>query len=220
MGSSRKLIGKALGEYKKLLFLTPIQKDILVGSILGDGNLRILKKEACLTISHGENQVEYLRWKYKIFQDWVLTEPRRELRKYYKNKRRYLISWRWSTISHSAITRYFHLFYANGKKRIPDEIDTILTSPLALAIWYMDDGSRKPCGKGAFLHTQSFSVTDQQKLIKCLKKNFGINLKLSSAGLSKKRRLFRLYITAGSFLYFRSLIKPYVLPEMLYKISS
>lgn len=219
MGSSRKLVGTVLSEYKKSLNLTPRQQDVLIGSILGDGNLRILKKEAFLTISHSEKQLKYVNWKYEVFRDWVLTEPREESRVYYKDNQRQLVSWRWSTVSHPVITNYYFLFYRNGVRMIPDEIDSILISPLTLAIWYMDDGSRKPYGKGAFLHTQSFSIPDQKKLMRCLIKNFGIKTKLSSAGLWKKRRLFRLYITAGSFLHFRSLVLPYILPSMMYKIS-
>ena len=117
------------------------------------------------------------------------------------------------------MTKYYNLFYPKDKKTIPNQIQSILISPLSLAVWYMDDGSRKPYGRGAFLHTESFSVGDQQKLIRALKKNFSIIAKLSSAGLSKGKRLFRLYITARSFLHFRDLILPYTLFSMQYKIS-
>lgn len=219
MGSSRKLIGKVLTEYKKSLELTPEQKDVLIGSILGDGNIRILKKQAFLTISHSEKQLEYVWWKYKIFQNWVLTKPRKEIRKYYKNRTRNLTSWRWSTISHPVITDFYNLFYPKGYKEIPNSIDLLLSSPLVLAIWYMDDGSRKPYGKGAFLHTQSFSIDNQIRLIRSLKKNFSIDARLSSAGLWQGKRLFRLYITAKSFLPFRNLIYPYIIPSLQYKLS-
>lgn len=219
MGSSRKLIGKALTDYKTSLMLTLDQKDVLIGSILGDGNLRILKQNAFLTISHSEKQKEYILWKYNLFRKWVLTYPRLEKRQYYKDSNRQLISWRWSTVSHKVFTYYHRLFYPQGKKLIPSSINRILVSPLTLAIWYMDDGSRKPYGKGAFLHTQSFTLDDQLKLIEVLGKNFSIDARISSAGLWKGRRLHRLYITAGSYLHFRNLVLPYILPSMLYKVS-
>lgn len=219
MGSSKKLFGKKLEAYKTQLKLSKFQHDVLIGSILGDGNIRVLGKEAFLTISHSEKQMKYVFWKYKIFQNWVLTKPRKEFRKYYKSPDRNLISWRFSTISHPIISDFYQQFYPSGKKSIPKSIDSILVSPLTLAIWYMDDGSRKPYGKGAFLHTQSFSIKDQRKLIKVLKKNFSICARLSSAGLWKGRRLYRLYITAGSFLNFRNLVLPYILPIFQYKLS-
>jgi hypothetical protein len=219
VGSSKNLSGKKLVEYKNLLALTKNQQDVLIGTILGDGNIRILKKEASLTVSHGEKQSDYVFWKYSVFRDWVLTKPRKETRQYYKNRERYLVSWKFSTISHPEITRYHKFFYPKDKKIIPSLIGSILISPLSLAVWYMDDGSRKPYGRGAFLHTESFLVNDQRKLIKVLKKNFSIIAKLSSAGLYEGKRLFRLYITAKSFPHFRNLVLPYILPSMQYKLS-
>lgn len=219
MGSSKNLFGKKLVEYKNLLTLIGFQQDVLIGTILGDGNIRILKKEAFLTVSHGEKQKDYVFWKYGVFRNWVLTKPREETRLYYKNRDKHLVSWRFSTISHPILTRYHDLFYPNGKKVIPSLIDSILISPLTLAVWYMDDGSRKPYGRGAFLHTQSFSVDGQVKLIQILKKNFSVIARLSSAGLWKGKRYYRLYITAKSFPHFRNLVLPYILPSMRYKIS-
>lgn len=181
--------------------------------------LKINKREAFLTVSHSEKQKDYVFWKYGIFRNWVLTKPRKEVRYYYKNREMQLASWRFSTVSHSEITKYYNLFYPKDKKIIPSQIQSILISPLSLAVWYMDDGSRKPYGRGAFLHTESFSVNDQRKLIKVLKKNFSIVARLSSAGLSKGKRLFRLYITAKSFPVFRNLVLPHMLHSMQYKIS-
>lgn len=219
MGSSWKLVRNTLREYKHSLTLTDRQRSLIIGSILGDGNLRILKRHAFLTVSHSEKQKEYVWWKYKILQNWILTKPREEERRYNKDHTRSLISWRWSTMSHPILTQLYTLFYAEGKKVIPDSIDSVLVSPFAVAIWYMDDGSRKPYGKGAFLHTESFSLDDQHKLIRCLQKNFSITARLSSAGLWRNKRLHRLYITADSYVRFRTLLSPYIIPSLQYKIS-
>lgn len=219
MGSSKKLSGKLLESYKSRLTLTKYQQDVLIGTVLGDGYIRFFKKGASLTVSHSEKQLDYVLWKYEVFHDWVLTKPQKEVRKYYKDKRRNLVSWRFSTISHFEMAKYHHIFYQNGKKCIPDQIEKILVSPLALAVWYMDDGSRKPYGRGAFLHTQSFSVKDQRKLIKVLRKNFSVEARLSSAGLYKGKRFYRLYITASSFPTFRNLVLSYLLDSMRYKVS-
>lgn len=219
MGSSWNLTGKSLEVYKKRLVLTDAQRDILIGSVLGDGNLRVLKRHACLTISQGERQADYVLWKYKIFRNWVPTEPRREIRIYYKDKTKSIINYRWSTVSHPIISKYYNLFYKHNRKVIPEKINSLLTSPLALAVWYMDDGSRKPHGKGAFFHTECFSLEGQEKLISCLKNNFSLEARLASGGLWQGKRLYRLYIPAGSFLTFRELVAAYMLPSFQYKIS-
>lgn len=219
MGSSKKFTGKLLESYRKSLILTKQQQDVLIGTVLGDASIRFFKKGAILTISHAEKQLDYVLWKYKVFHDWVLTKPKKEVRIYYKDKTRNLTSWRFSTLSHPIMAKYYHLFYPKGKKCIPNQIGSFLKSPLALAVWFMDDGSRKPYGRGVFLHTQSFSINDQKKLIKMLRKNFSVEARLSSAGLYKGKRLYRLYITAKSFPIFRNLVLPYLLDSMQYKVS-
>jgi len=181
VGSSKKLSGKLLNKYKDSLTLTKLQQEVLIGTVLGDAYLRLFKKGANLTISHSESQLDYVKWKYNVFRNWVLTKPQKEIRKYYKDTSRNLISWRFSTLSHKILARYYHSFYQNGKKIIPANIESLI-SPLALAVWFMDDGSRKPYGRGAFLHTQSFSLNDQRKLIRTLKVKFSIEARFSSAG--------------------------------------
>ena len=58
--------------YKEGITLSPIQKDFLIGTLLGDGNLRFVSKnkEASLTVDHGlkattEEQAPRLPKKFK-----------------------------------------------------------------------------------------------------------------------------------------------------------
>jgi len=219
VGSSWNITGKSLEAYKKRLELTDVQRDILIGSVLGDGNLRVLKRHALLTISQGERQADYVLWKYTIFRNWVLTEPRREIRIYYKDRTKSIINYRWEYCKSFYSYRVLQGILQNNRKVIPAEINSLLTSPRALAVWYMDDGSRKPYGKGAFFHTECFSLESQEKLISCLKNNFSLEARLASGGLWQGKRQYRLYIPAGSFLAFRELVAPYMLPSFRYKIS-
>jgi len=59
--------------------LTQLQKSVVVGSILGDGYLRIIKgrKNAFLEINHSEKQKDYVDWKYKILEDFSGSVPKR-----------------------------------------------------------------------------------------------------------------------------------------------
>ncbi len=64
--------------------LTKEEWDILVGSLLGDGCLRIMgrSKVPAFSVSHGENQKAYVFWKYEKLKRWVNTPPWREERVY------------------------------------------------------------------------------------------------------------------------------------------
>ena len=75
------------------------------------------------------------------------------------------------------------MFYKNNIKRVPDSIGEYLT-PLALAIWLMDDGAK--VGKGVKFCTNSFSYNDCLILIKALNDNFNIKSSVQSAGANNQ----------------------------------
>ena len=115
--------------------LTREQKSLIIGTILGDGYLRIIpkRKNAFLEVNHSFAQKDYVDWKYSILQSIVKSKPK--LRK--GNGQR--IAYRFYTRCLSEITDLFKAFYRDGRKIIPDNLKI---NPLTLAVWYMDDGSR------------------------------------------------------------------------------
>ena len=77
-----------------MLTLTKEENDILIGSLLGDGCLRIMGKckHPAFSVSHGENQKNYLFWKFKKLKRWVSTPPWQEERIYHRDRSRKTIS--------------------------------------------------------------------------------------------------------------------------------
>jgi len=67
---------------------------------------------------------------------------------------------------------FYELFYLEGKKVVPKNIGDLLT-PIGLAYWAMDDGTKT--GSGFRLNTQSFTLEENQLLIQVLKKKFDLN---------------------------------------------
>lgn len=207
---------RAIEDYKKTLHLSDIQREVLVGTLLGDGCLETINSGRTyrLKIEHYLKQKEYLNWKYEIFKPWVLTPPRIRRKLSYGAERDY---YSLSTLSHSAFRFYGQQFYGSGKKSIPKVIHKLLT-PLALAVWFMDDGSIKSNHhKALVIHAQSFSQDDLQKMINVLEKKFGVKAKL------RKRRDgsgFVLYILSETIEKFVKLVKPYILPSLSYKLGN
>jgi len=131
---------------KQSLNLTLNQKAIIIGSLLGDGTMRLGKnaKNANFKIEHGLAQREYAEWKYQMLKELVFTEPRISYR-YHENGDKYAKSWWFRTIRHPLLTGIYKRFYVGenyrtGKKIIPKDIKVDL-NPLAIAVWIMDDGS-------------------------------------------------------------------------------
>jgi hypothetical protein len=188
------------------LNLTEIQKGVLVGKILGDGSLisTLTGKSYRLQVEQKAEHKDYVFWTAKIFEDWVLTQP-----KYLEQHQ----SFRFRTVSHPQMTEYRKIFYPVKKKIIPLNIKEIFVDPISLAVWFMDDGSLSTSKKTITISTHSFSRDENRLLIDCLKSNFDLqcNLNWDSKGS-------RLYIPVGNINKFKELVFPYMHPNMIYKL--
>lgn len=146
---------------KKSLLLTEMQKDLIIGSLLGDGTMRLGKgaQNVNFKVEHGLAQKEFVDWKYQILKSFVFTEPKISYR-YDKNGKKYAKSWWFRTIRHPYFTEIYKRFYQgngykNGTKIVPIEIKKEL-NPFVLAVWIMDDGSYS--NKRIDISTYSFSL--------------------------------------------------------------
>ena len=95
---------------------------------------------------------------------------------------------------------------------MPKCIDQYLT-PLALAIWIMDEGVK--VGKIFKLGTNSFSYNDCLLLIKALNNNFNIKASIQSSGNQDQ---YLIYIWKESMTNLINIVSPYIIPEMKYKL--
>jgi len=185
--------------------LTQIERSIIIGSLFGDGYLRIVpgRFNALLEINHTIRQKEYVDWKYDMLKSICKSGP---IQRNSNGKR---IAYRFNTRQHVELTYLHKLFYVNGKKHIPDDIKL---DPIMLAIWYMDDGSK--CGTSSFyLNTQQFDSSDQARCMKMLA-DVGV-----ITTLNKDKEYSRIRIKCSSLRTFFNFIEPYIVPSMYYKLG-
>jgi hypothetical protein len=194
------------------IILNQEEYDILIGAILGDAHLRKLKQDVRVEIVHSIKQQEYLFWKYQKLKRWCQTEPHLVKFKDARSGKKYL-QWRFQTLSNKIFTDLWRMFYKNGTKIVPKNIVEILKSPLSLAVWFMDDGGRRNDSYGLFLNTLSFSKLEQKRLSECLKKNFKINSRIHWITDG-----YRLYIPSSEAKRFCTIIHPYIINELQYKL--
>ena len=124
--------------------LSARQRAILLGSLLGDG---WLKQSGACTASfgeiHAEDQRGYLQWKQEIWGEaWVTPYPIFQK----APKPTHQDAYGFRTRASEVLRPWYDLFYQRapvlGKyrtKTYPVEVVDEVT-PLALAVWYMDDG--------------------------------------------------------------------------------
>lgn len=189
------------------------QKEILVGSLLGDAHLEQNGNNVRLRVEHTANQEHYLMWKYLEFVNFVSSKPRM-IERFDKRTKKTYKGWHFSTYSLDVFNVYHRIFYRNKKRIVPENIDKLLNSPLSLAVWFMDDGSKRTDCNALRLSTDSFQFQEQKMLQRCLKNNFGIESKLH-----KKGKFWNIYIPNREAKNFCAIVKPYIVPVMEYKIS-
>lgn len=185
--------------------LTQLQKSVVIGSLLGDGYLRIFpkRKNALLETNHSYKQKEYVDWKYSVLRNVCKSAPK--IRRGNGGR----VAYRFYTKQLAELTEFYKQFYRDGKKIIPENL-TI--DPIILSVWFMDDGSRcRDCD--VYLNTQQFGIEDQKKLIHLL----------CAAGLetafNKDKTYYRLRFLKSSLPKLRALLKDTVISSMQYKLS-
>ncbi len=197
---------------KQKLFLTPLQRKILVGLLLGDACLETQNKGRTyrLKIEHSITQSAYVKHLYECFRAWVLREP--QVKRQRLGGKTYQKIW-FNTVSHGAFRFYAHQFYRDGRKCVPRLIHRLLTVR-GLAYWFMNVGSVKSRqSKAVILNTQSYTSADIQKLLQVLQEKFGLDVKQRP-----QPEGHQIYISGRSYERFISLVEQYLIPEMRYKL--
>lgn len=193
--------------------LTEQQREITVGLLLGDGHLetRTNGRTYRLKVEHSEEQIDYVLWLYEVFKNLCAqTEVYRRVRSDGR------ISVGFTTRSSGSFRFYGQQFYVDKKKRIPPMLHKLLT-PLSLAVWFMDDGSRKSSKHKTYnIHTLGYNKAELAVTCDKLETLFGIQ-----ATLHRQRNdSWRIYIGANSANQFTELIALYVqkIPSMRKKL--
>ena len=199
---------------KKKLRLNKKQRSILVGMLLGDGHLETQNqgKTYRLKVEHSTKQREYVDWLYEQFKDFVRGVPYTKLR-YLAGKT--FTSYGFTTYSLGLFRFYAQQFYEGQRKVMPKLIKKLL-NPLALAVWFMDDGSFKSVHHRTYIiHALGYKEEDLELVKNVLQENFGIDAKLH-----RQYNRWRLYIASSSAKRFQQLVDPYVMPSMKYKLGN
>lgn len=213
MQKHRKL--QAENNYKNYK-MTNIERNIIVGSLLGDGTLSIYgsSKNAHYRENTGREQKEYRQWKVQMLRNLD-----------FKTKKDGSIY----SPSHPIYTELYNIFYSNNRKVISKEGLKLLDHPIGLACLFMDDGSlvinSYKSGNNItlypqiFLYSQSFTKEENILLKDHIKEIFNIEFSLSRR---KDGSNYILTINKRNEVYnFINIVKPYVekIPSMKYKID-
>ena len=198
--------------------LTQKQESILLGTILGDGYLKKTGlKNARLRLEHGEDQKDYIVWKGKQFPRLFLGKPTYLERLHPKTNHVYKY-WRWQSNSTPILGTWHRLFYQNGKKCLPQDLVKMLSQPLALAVWYMDDGSfyQNNHNRYSMIYLGCVSLSEAKTASEAISRNFNIHPRV----YDKKKKGYALFFPVTETRKLHDLIRPLMLPLFNYKLYS
>ena len=222
--NSRNLRGKSLEEYKKKLVLNEEQKDIIVGTLLGDSTMGLRQGLPLYSLKFEQSleRANYINHLAEKLVDFCGSPPKT---RWVDTKQTRQSIW-FRTYSHNSFIFFFNLFYVietdakTGKslsrKIVPKNIQKFLNERV-LAYWFMDDGTfhvDKYNNRQYYFSTQGFTKEDCQRLCYALESRFQIK-----ANVHKDKNYWRLYIRKESNELFVKCILPYILSDFFYKIS-
>jgi recombination protein RecA len=198
--------------------LSSQQLQLILGSLMGDGCLSPNTRGRSGTrfrMGHGAKQAAYLDWKVEMLGNIPCGR---------------------STNAKGAVFADVHplpelaelheaVYFGDGRKHLTWEYLKTLT-PLALAVWYLDDGCFTLRSKGVQERTkggtgrieicvEAMSPGSRQRLVQYLRDSHGLDVKLTEKG-ARRQSCLR-FSTAGTEK-FQRLVAPYVHPSMEYKL--
>lgn len=206
-------------------------KKAIIGDLLGDGHLRYTKKDkegntkgnAHFAMTLKDYNYIYYLWK-KIYSPICTTTPIRPWPnpKTGQTPKQYAFSSK-SLIFLSEIHKQWYIFNKDNKnfiKIVPLNIGELLT-PLGLAPWIMGDGYWDNNSKTVLLCTDSFSLSEVELLINILKNKFNLNSTVRRRMKKNNELCWRIRFSGqiDNISKLQSLVKPYLIPCMFYKLN-
>jgi recombination protein RecA len=195
------------------------QWQVILGSLMGDGNLskpvRLADHSARFRMGHGAKQSTYLDWKVTLLENVPHSKTVNGKGAVFAD---------FTPLGELGELRDV-VYQGDGKKHLTWDYLKALT-PLALAIWYMDDGcftlrskglqERTRGGSGRIeLCVEAMSTGSRQRILQYLRDTRGLDVRLTARG---KRQIAMINFTTSATDKFQRLVAPYVHPSMDYKL--
>lgn len=179
------------------------QEQILLGSLLGDGCIvSRTSRNPVYKETHSIHQLAYIEWKASKLKPFV-----KDVRIGHKGTQAYITS-----VALPQLKFYYNVFY-HKKKRIPVEALHWLDD-LAVAVWYMDDGSISRNSKQVRIATHGFGLAETRMLQGWMAAKYGIDFYVYESGGYPVMTLQKRHNSQ-----FLNLVGPHIVSSMRYKLG-
>jgi len=213
---------------KELPPFTNIQKDVLIGSLLGDGSLHKTNANSYFSKLQMHTKKSYVDWHFKIFSEYsrkvyaifsinkLITNDDGTIGRV--NVSKYLSAYSFYTFRHQNFTELRNKWYPEGVKKIPSDLNL---NSRSIAIWFFDDGTNSiKHNRSASIATNSFTL-EEVEFLKYKLKEFDLFpvIKIHTSKCSHKESPV-LSFYGRSYDNLISIVKPYMLWDCFaYKVE-
>lgn len=196
-----------------------IAKQVLLGTMLGDGCLvESSKTKAYLKLAHGEAQLKYLLWKMRVLFPLVGSFAgalhKDDVDATIKGRTR-VHAWTLSNRYLHHVYDDFYLRHEDMKKKIVRMTVLNRMSPMALAIWHMDDGHISK-SSNVHLYTNGFDEKSHANIVGYFANHLLMKPKIDHDQRSNTNSI---RLGKNDSLKFLDVIRPHVPACMAYKID-
>ena len=200
--------------------LTNRQKELIYGSLMGDAGKM---SPSSVKMKQSIKQRPYLMWKFGELSEHISLKSLQEEKTFDKRYGKYYTNVRFYLHANTDVETIITQFYKSGKKVITQQILDNLT-PFSIALWFMDDGTtdwgkhKHPNANPiASLCTDSFSKEECELICEWFRKRFDISPYVRQR--DKTDKLHRVIFPTTETPKLFALIRPYIIPSMLYKVD-
>lgn len=195
----------------KPIELSDFQKQVLLGTMLGDSSFKMGKdsKNPAISCTHCVRQKEYCELKAKIFENLGSNCVYRQRKTPDKRTGKITGGYTMFVPANPTLKNWYYSFYKNKIKVIPFNLFNYFTE-VSLAFMFMDDGFKTQCSYS--IATNCFTIEELNKFRIFLLEKFSLETSIHKDN--------RLYILAKSAKRFTELISPYICDCMKYKLQS
>ena len=194
--------------------LTKKQNAAVIGMILGDAYLQPTgKRNARLRLEQKADHKDYLKWKTAFLPQLFQGEPiiLERMHPFTKKIYRYV---RQQSNASPILGKLRKLFYPDGKKHIPENLEKFFRDDITLAICFYDDGYYYRRDKCSYIYLGKISANEAKIASEAINKKFKIRSKI----LNKKNKGFVLYFSSEESKKIKKILENYFVPVMAYKI--
>lgn len=183
---------------------TDEQEQILLGSLLGDGCIMQRTSRNCEYVeTHSIHQLEYISWKQRKLYPFI-----KDVKVGHKG-----VDAQLKSVALPQLGFYRGAFYPKDKKIVPVESLQWLDD-LALAVWYMDDGSISKQQGSVKFATCGFNLGNVGMLQGWLMMKYGVK-----SHIFMDKEYPNLHIMKEDTGKLLSVIEPHIVPSMRYKLG-